>query len=169
MLERLFALARGLAYAAAFVALWWWIVDAARQLDPRLGVTLPTWAPVLGLALVVAGAAVALWCVLAFALLGKGTPAPFDAPREFVAAGPYRFVRNPMYLGAAAVLAGAGLLLRSPAAAAVAILFLALAHAFVLLYEEPTLERRFGESYRRYKGRVPRWLPPLPGRGRKGG
>lgn len=165
MLERLFALARGLAYAAAFVALWWWIVDSARQLDPRLGLTLPAWAPLLGLALVVAGAALVASCVLAFALVGKGTPAPFDAPREFVAAGPYRFVRNPMYLGAAAVLAGAGLMLRSPAAAAVAILFLALTHAFVRLYEEPTLERRFGESYRRYKARVPRWLPRVRGPG----
>lgn len=159
MLLRLFALARGLAYAAAFVALWWWVVDSARRLDPRIGLTLPCWAPALGLALVVLGAAVTLSCVVTFALAGKGTPAPFDAPRDFVAAGPYRFVRNPMYLGAAAVIAGAGLLLRSPAAAAVAILFLALTHAFVLLYEEPTLERRFGDSYRRYKGRVRRWLP----------
>ena len=162
MLERLFALARGVAYAAAFVALWWWIVVSARQLDSRLGAPIPTWAPVLGLVLVVAGAAVVLWCILAFALVGKGTPAPFDAPRDFVAAGPYRFVRNPMYLGAAAVIAGAGLMLRSPAATAVALLFLALTHAFVLLYEEPTLERRFGESYRRYKLRVRRWLPRVP-------
>lgn len=162
MLLRLFALARGLAYAAAFVALWWWVVVSARQLDPRLGVALPGWAPIPGLALAIAGAAVTLWCVLAFALAGKGTPAPFDAPREFVAAGPYRFVRNPMYLGAAGVIAGAGLMLRSPAATAVALLFLVLAHAFVLLYEEPTLERRFGESYRRYKRRVRRWLPWLP-------
>jgi protein-S-isoprenylcysteine O-methyltransferase Ste14 len=164
MLIRLFALVRGLAYAAAFTALWWWVVVAARQLDPRLGVTLPSWAPVLGVALVLAGSAVVLSCVLAFALAGKGTPAPFDAPREFVAAGPYRIVRNPMYLGAAAVIAGAGLMLRSPAAAGVAILFLAATHAFVLLYEEPTLERRFGESYRRYKRRVPRWLPRVPRR-----
>ena len=76
-----------------------------------------------------------------------------------MAVGPYRYVRNPMYLGAAAILVGVGLMLRSPAAAGVAFFLLALAHAFVMLYEEPNLETRFGESYRRYKGSVNRWLP----------
>jgi len=40
--------------------------------------------------------------------------------------------------------------------------FAALTHAFVVLYEEPTLERRFGESYRRYRGSVNRWIPRAP-------
>jgi protein-S-isoprenylcysteine O-methyltransferase Ste14 len=97
--------------------------------------------------------------VAAFALVGKGTPAPFDPPRQFVAVGPYRWVRNPMYLGAVAVICGAGLWLRSIAALGVALLFVLLAHAFVLLYEEPSLEHRFGESYLRYKEAVGRWLP----------
>ena len=56
-----------------------------------------------------AGGALALWCILAFALVGKGTPAPFDPPRRLVVAGPYRYVRNPMYIGAGLALTGAAM------------------------------------------------------------
>jgi protein-S-isoprenylcysteine O-methyltransferase Ste14 len=151
--------ARSFVYASAFVLLWWWVVSFARPLDSRIPLSLPDWARFPGLVIAGIGALVALWCIAAFTFVGRGTPAPFDAPREFVAVGPYRFVRNPMYLGGAAVLFGAGLVLRSAAAFAVTILFLLLAHGFVLAYEEPTLESRFGESYRRYKASVNRWIP----------
>ena len=90
------------------------------------------------------------------------TPAPFDAPREFVAAGPYRYVRNPMYIGGFGVLLGAGLALQSPAIVGLAVLFLLLVHLLVLLYEEPVLDGRFGDPYRRYKSSVHRWLPRSP-------
>jgi protein-S-isoprenylcysteine O-methyltransferase Ste14 len=162
MFFRLFAALRGLAYAALFVWLWWWVVRSARPYDARLGFALPDWLRLPGLWIAAGGAVLALSCVVAFALVGRGTPAPFDAPREFVAVGPYRWVRNPMYLGAMTVIVGAGLALRSPAALGVALLFFVLAHAFVLLYEEPAHERRFGESYRRYLAAVPRWLPRPP-------
>ena len=82
-----------------------------------------------------------------------------DTSSTLVVSGIYQKTRNPMYLGGAAVLVGAGLVLRSPAAFGVTILFLLLAHVFVLTYEEPTLESRFGESYRRYKASVNRWIP----------
>ena len=107
----------------------------------------------------VAGGAVALWCVLTFALVGKGTPAPFDPPRHLVVAGPYRYVRNPMYLGAAFALAGAAIFYRSLALLGYVSLFLLTTHAFVVLYEEPTLRRLFGQEYRAYQARVRRWLP----------
>ena len=58
--------------------------------------TIPAWAFPLGLVLALAGGLVALWCIVAFVARGRGTPAPFDPPREFVAAGPYRYVRNPI-------------------------------------------------------------------------
>jgi protein-S-isoprenylcysteine O-methyltransferase Ste14 len=150
---------RSVVYASAFVLLWFGVVAAVRPLDDRIPLSLPEWARFPGWVIAAVGALVALWCIGAFTLVGRGTPAPFDAPREFVGVGPYRYVRNPMYLGAAAVIAGAGLMLRSPAAAGVAVFFLALAHLFVLVYEEPTLDSRFGESYRRYKASVNRWLP----------
>jgi protein-S-isoprenylcysteine O-methyltransferase Ste14 len=99
------------------------------------------------------------WCVVVFVTAGRGTPAPFDAPRRFVAVGPYRAVRNPMYLGAVSLLTGVGLWIRSPAIVVLAVAGLGLAHVFVLLYEEPTLEREFGREYREYRERVNRWLP----------
>ena len=114
---------------------------------------------VLGAVVTVIGAAIAVWCILTFAFVGRGTPAPFDPPRRLVVRGPYRYVRNPMYLGAALALAGAALFYRSGALLAYAGVFLLLMHAFVVWYEEPALRRTFGESYEAYLEQVRRWLP----------
>ena len=94
-----------------------------------------------------AGALMTAWCIGTFVGKGQGTPAPFDPPREFVASGPYRYVRNPMYIGALGVILGAGLAAASPSIVALAGAFGLCAHLFVVLYEEPALEKRFGESY----------------------
>ena len=59
------------------------------------------------------GAILALWCIATFIMIGRGTPAPFDPPRHLVVVGPYRLVRNPMYIGAALALAGAVLFYES--------------------------------------------------------
>ena len=106
-----------------------------------------------------AGGALALWCILTFTVVGRGTPAPFDPPRALVVRGPYRYVRNPMYLGAALALCGAALFYRSIPLFAYAALFLLVTHAFVVWYEEPTLARLFGADYDAYRARVGRWLP----------
>ncbi len=108
------------------------------------------------------GAALALWCVLTFAVVGKGTPAPFDPPRRLVVRGPYRFVRNPMYIGAGLALAGAALFYQSLAVLGYTALFFVITHLFVLFYEEPTLRRTFGEEYEGYCRRVRRWWPTPP-------
>jgi protein-S-isoprenylcysteine O-methyltransferase Ste14 len=107
----------------------------------------------------VAGGALAVWCILSFAVLGRGTPAPFDPPRRLVIRGPYRYVRNPMYLGAGLALAGAALFYQSGVLLAYAAGFLLVMHAFVVLYEEPTLRQTFGEDYEAYSQKVHRWLP----------
>jgi protein-S-isoprenylcysteine O-methyltransferase Ste14 len=112
-----------------------------------------------GMLLSAAGALLALWCVFTFAFVGRGTPAPFDPPRRLVVRGPYRVLRNPMYLGAGLALGGAALFYKSSALAAYAGLFMILTHSFVLLYEEPTLRRTFGEEYETYCKHVPRWFP----------
>ena len=162
MPKRLFAAVRGLIYASFFVWLWWWVITLARPLDNRITLTIPAAAGPLGLALASFGGLLALACVISFAIVGVGTPAPFDSPRRFVASGPYRWVRNPMYLGALLVIVGVGLYLQSPSALLVAVFFVLLAHVFVVVFEEPTLESAFGDDYRRYRAAVNRWVPRRP-------
>lgn len=121
------------------------------------------WQAVIVIAL---GAALYIWCVCLFAVVGRGTPGPWDAPRRVVAAGPYRWVRNPIYLAALLVVLGeAWLFLSLPLvlyAAALAISF----HLLVTGYEEPMLRRRFGDTYVEYVRTVPRWIPRRPRRER---
>jgi protein-S-isoprenylcysteine O-methyltransferase Ste14 len=155
---------RALLYAGAFSFLWGSLAVSLRPLDARLGLTVPSWLGLLGWLPLAAGTVLALGCLGAFVAAGRGTPAPFDPPREFVAVGPYRYFRNPMYVGGFAVLAGVGLVVGSVAIVGLAGAFLLIAHLFVVLYEEPSLARRFGEPYRRYLATVPRWWPALPGR-----
>lgn len=158
----MFVLARALTYATLFVALV--LVFLPAQVLSWSGVRRPgvMGAPqVLGLLVVIAGAALAVWCVLAFALVGKGTPAPFDPPRRLVVVGPYRFVRNPMYVGAGVALAGAALFFQSSALVGLVALFGLITHLFVMWYEEPALKRMFGEEYQAYCRRVYRWRPRL--------
>lgn len=161
-LTRLFVVLRGTAFAAAFVTLWAWLAIAARHLDPRWPAALPEWLRIPGMVVAVASGALGGWCVALFVTRGRGTPAPFDPPRKFVAVGPYRYMRNPMYVGGFGVLLGAGLALRSPSIVALAAVFLALAHLLVVLYEERDLSARFGLSYRNYRSLVHRWLPSFP-------
>lgn len=115
-----------------------------------------------GMVVGAAGAAVALSCVLTFAFVGKGTPAPFDPPRRLVVRGPYRFVRNPMYIGAGLALGGAALFYQSLALGGYTGLFLLTTHAFVVVYEEPTLRKTFGDDYAAYCRQVRRWWPRNP-------
>jgi protein-S-isoprenylcysteine O-methyltransferase Ste14 len=109
--------------------------------------------------LVTTGALLALSCVFSFVIRGQGTPFPLDAPVKFVATGPYRWVRNPMYIGGWLMLSGYGFLLRSSAVLVFSSIFLLWWHAFVVFYEEPTLRRKFGAEYEDYCRRVHRWLP----------
>ena len=133
----------------------------ARGRPPAAGVRLAT-----AVALIALGAAIYAWCARDFAALGRGTPAPVDAPRTLVVRGPYRHTRNPMYLGVLAVILGWAIFFRASALALYGAVVAALFHAFVVLYEEPHLRKKFGAEYADYCARVPRWLPRLgPGSG----
>lgn len=97
-----------------------------------------------------------------FVRRGRGTPVPLDPPRHLLAAGPYRYARNPMYLLYVAVAAAEALLFRSPALAAYAAALFGVAHLYVVRAEEPRLLERFGADYAAYRRRVPRWIPRRP-------
>ena len=115
----------------------------------------------LGLLPILVGAVIECWCAWDFAVKGRGTPAPFDPPKELVARGLYQRVRNPMYVGVMLILLGEALLFASRFMLTYSLAVFVGFNLFVLLYEEPTLRRKFGESYERYCRAVPRWLPRL--------
>ncbi len=158
---RLFALFRTVIYAGLFIGLVLVYLPAQVAFAsgiPRPPMALPQFA---GLAIATLGGAIALWCVISHAIIGRGTPAPFDPPRRLITQGPYRFVRNPMYVGAASALAGAAVFYLSWPLLVYGCVLLVAAHLFVVFYEEPTLARTFGQEYEAYKRRVGRWLPAL--------
>jgi len=162
MASRLFAALRTALYAVGFLGLVGWLALGTRSFDPALGGRFPTWTPMAGILVMTVGWAIVLASIGSFVIAGRGTPAPFDPPRELVGVGPYRWVRNPLYVGALAVFVGFGLLDRSPAMLLFALALVGCFHVFVLVYEEPHLERTFGEPYRRYLREVPRWIPRRP-------
>jgi len=156
----MFVLIRTLTYASLFIAVV--LIYLPARLLAWSGIVRPammSWPQISGLLICSVGAAIALSCVFAFAFIGKGTPAPFDPPRRLVVRGPYRFVRNPMYIGAALAVAGAALFYKSLALAAFVAGFLVVTHLFVIIYEEPTLRRVFGPEYQAYCVHVHRWRP----------
>jgi len=132
----------------------WWILS--RQ-DGAGGSV--QWA---ALVVIAAGALLYLACVRVFAVVGRGTPGPWDAPRSLVVVGPYRWVRNPIYLAAFTVVLGEAWLVLSTSLVVYAVVMVIFVNLWVIGYEEPHLRRRFGDSYREYQRTVRRWIPRRP-------
>ena len=156
----MFILIRAVTYATLFIGFL--LVFLPARLLTWSGIVRPASigaAQVTGAIVGAGGFVLALWCILTFVVIGRGTPAPFDPPRRLVDAGPYRFVRNPMYVGSALVLAGAALFYRSWALVGYCAIYVLVMHLFVVLYEEPTLRSTFGAPYVGYCERVGRWWP----------
>jgi protein-S-isoprenylcysteine O-methyltransferase Ste14 len=159
----MFVLVRAVTYSTLFIGLL--LVFVPEQILAWSGITQPAELGLpesAGIVVAAIGGALALWCIASFAMIGKGTPAPFDPPRKLVVQGPYRYVRNPMYLGAALALSGAAGFYRSLPLLVYVVLFLVATHVFVVSYEEPTLASLFGDDYQAYRAQVRRWLPRTP-------
>ncbi len=115
-----------------------------------------------GLALAAAGLALVVASMRLFLAVGDGgTPAPWQPIRTFVAAGPYRYVRNPMLSGVVLLQAAEAVLLQSWPLAGWALFFFLVNTLYFARVEEPELERRYGARYQRYKRHVGRWIPRL--------
>jgi protein-S-isoprenylcysteine O-methyltransferase Ste14 len=106
-----------------------------------------------------AGWAAMLWCMWAFTVKGRGTPAPIDPPVELVISGLYRFVRNPMYVSGTLILLGCVFWSPSISILLCPLIFFTAAHLFIVFYEEPHLRKTFGAAYEDYCRSVPRWIP----------
>ena len=114
---------------------------------------------VAGWILIAAGVVALLHAFARFVVEGIGTPAPVAPTENLVVGGLYRYVRNPMYLAVGATIVGQALVLAQPVLFVYAAIFAVVVVAFVRGYEEPTLRRRFGEEYERYRRAVPGWRP----------
>jgi protein-S-isoprenylcysteine O-methyltransferase Ste14 len=107
------------------------------------------------------GGVILLWSFWNFLKEGRGTPAPIDPPKELVAVGFYRYVRNPMYVSVLAIILGHFLWFGYWNLLIYAIIVFVAFHTFVTYYEEPMLRNQFGKPYEDYLERVPRWIPRL--------
>lgn len=123
---------------------------------PRPEPGLVTW---LGVLILVVGAGIYFRCAWEFAVRGLGTPAPIAPTKFLVTTALHRYVRNPMYIGVFGVLLGEMVTFRSMVLLEYAAFFCVAVQLFVIFYEEPTLRRQFGESYKEYCRSVPRWIP----------
>ena len=107
----------------------------------------------------VIGSAIYFWCLWDFAMFGRGTPAPIDAPKKLVVRGLYQHVRNPMYVGVLTAILGWGLFFLSTTILLYGLGVFMLFNAFIGWYEEPHLKRTFGAEYTAYCAQVHRWIP----------
>jgi protein-S-isoprenylcysteine O-methyltransferase Ste14 len=139
--------------AGAVYAPWWILTRGGGNPQPVI------WP---AMAIITGGVVLYLACQWVFPTVGRGTPGPWDAPRRFVAVGPYRWVRNPIYIAALLVLVGEALLFLSLPLLLYAGIAAVGVHLFVVIYEEPTLRHRFGAEYELYRSRVWRWIPHPP-------
>ena len=117
-------------------------------------------AATLGPALVglILGEAIRIWGV---GYAGSSTRTRGDAVSELVVAGPFRYLRNPLYVGNILLYTACAVLFGFLYLSIAVFVFSYLQYSFIIAYEEELLERKFGEQYRQYKARVPRWFPTL--------
>ncbi len=140
------------------LAVPYWILSSRPVVWPPAGPSGIAWA-LAGIGVIGCGLAMMIVTIRSFALIGRGTLAPWDPPRHLVVEGVYRHVRNPMISGVVLILLGEAMTFRSLPALEWALTFLAFNAVYFPLIEESGLERRFGEEYRHYKQHVPRWVP----------
>jgi protein-S-isoprenylcysteine O-methyltransferase Ste14 len=111
-----------------------------------------------GIIVFIFGIAGSAWCCLDFVFVGLGTPAPFASPEKLVSKGLYKYSRNPMYLSVLIVVLGEAIIFKSYRTAIYDVLLFILFNMFVILYEEPALKRKHGDTYENYKKSVSRWI-----------
>ena len=130
-----------------------WHVEA-----PLLGISLVR---LVGGLLIAAGLTVLLDSFARFALQGLGTPAPIFPTRHLIVSGLYRYVRNPMYVAVVSLVLGQGLFFGSVRVLEYGFAVWVAFHLFVRVYEEPTLQKTYGQEYEEFRANVPRWFPRL--------
>ena len=111
-----------------------------------------------GMIVCMLGFVIMLFCILSFAILGRGTLSPLDPTKKLVVSGFYRYSRNPMYIGVLTILIGEALLFQSVELGIYTLIVFVAFHFYILLFEEPRLTKVFGEEYKKYCEQVRRWV-----------
>lgn len=114
---------------------------------------------IFGIILFIFGLFLAIWTMILFNTIGKGTLAPWAAPKHLVVEGPFKIVRNPMITGVLNILTAEALILNSINLFYWMIIFFIINCIYFKLFEEKQLERNFGQEYLEYKKKVPMWIP----------
>jgi len=157
LIRRALSILLGITFLS-LVFLYW--PHEVRALNAELG--WPVWthpvARALGVLLIAVGATLFVRCTLLFGRRGSGTPVPTDPPAKLVIEGPFRWSRNPIYVGYVIALVGEALLFGQAALAFYTVVCTLAFHLIIVFGEEPLLRHRFGDEYRRYAEQVPRWL-----------
>ena len=113
---------------------------------------------VLGMIFLFIGAGLFLYCSRLFLIFGRGTPVPVEPPKKLVVSGLYKYTRNPIYIGYILILFGEFLYFGSILLLIYLISIIILINIYLIFYEEPILEKRFGKKYKSYTNNVPRWF-----------
>ena len=165
VLERIPLRIRMLCYGASFLSIMLialpWLAYRIDVYAPRWHVEIGRWR-IVGVVLFLGCLGMYIFCSYVLSSRGRGPFVEFDPPREFVASGPYRWVRNPVAACLAGALLGLAIALSSTGVSLLFLLGLPVAHMQVVRLEEPLLRKRFGASYEAYVRRVPRWIPRPP-------
>lgn len=111
----------------------------------------------LGVILIIFGIVINLWADALYKQKGT-TVKPHEKPTSLITSGPFRFMRNPMYLGMTAILFGVSVFSGSLIAFISPVIFIILIHTMVIPVEEKNLENVFGQMYLKYKSKTRRWI-----------
>ena len=111
-----------------------------------------------GFLVFVGGFLIMLICIISFAVKGRGTLSPADPTKKLVVTGLYRYSRNPMYIGVVMILTGEAIFFQSVSLWIYLLLVNIGFNIFILLHEEPRLQKDFGEEYKKYCQKVRRWI-----------
>lgn len=111
-----------------------------------------------GIVLIVVGVALSVWAAGTFRRHRAEIMPSSAAHSTLVTSGPFRYSRNPMYLGALMVGVGAALTAGTGLMWLVPVVLFALQNFVIIPFEERSVERTLGEPYRAYRSRVRRWI-----------
>jgi protein-S-isoprenylcysteine O-methyltransferase Ste14 len=114
---------------------------------------------IVGIVIMWSGTALAIWCAILMFLFGKGTFLVTSAPQKMMTHNIFGYVRNPMMWALFIIVFGEILTFGNLILLVWLIAMIRIIYLIVANYEEPQLERRFGESWTEYCKKVPAWIP----------